>query len=124
MISVRVQSRRHRVDDGSERETLGALSFELSSGKHALIVNCGAPQGPSPEWRRVARATAANSTVTVNDTSSAKFLDSRFAERYLDGPPLSGPKTGVGSLSSWQSFGRATRWQRPDLTAHDSEPSS
>jgi len=38
MISVRVQSRRHRVDDGSERETLGALSFELRAGETVALL--------------------------------------------------------------------------------------
>lgn len=51
----------------------GTLSFEMSHGRERLIVNCGAYDGPSPEWRLVARATAAHSTLVVADTNSAEI---------------------------------------------------
>ncbi len=62
----------------------GALSFELSSGKNRIIVNCGSRSGPSDPWRTALAATAAHSTLTVNDTSSASFA--------LDGALRSGPE--------------------------------
>ncbi|MAN80562.1 MAG: heparinase [Magnetovibrio sp.] len=48
----------------------GALSFELSSGRHRLVVNCGAHPDETTEWARVLRSTAAHSTLTVNDTDA------------------------------------------------------
>jgi uncharacterized heparinase superfamily protein len=53
----------------------GTLSFEMSHGRERLIVNCGAYHGPSAEWRAVARATAAHSTLIVADTNSAEIRD-------------------------------------------------
>lgn len=62
----------------------GCLSFELSSGSHRMVVNCGAPLG-GDEARRAARATAAHSTATLGDTSSARFLAAQgwWPERLL-----------------------------------------
>jgi uncharacterized heparinase superfamily protein len=52
----------------------GTLSFEMSHGRERLVVNCGAYHGPSAEWRGVARATAAHSTLVVADTNSAEIV--------------------------------------------------
>ncbi|MEQ8195265.1 MAG: heparinase II/III family protein [Rhodospirillales bacterium] len=49
------------------------LSFELSVGKERLIVNCGAFTGTDPAWRQALRATAAHSTLTVNDTNALEL---------------------------------------------------
>ncbi|HUJ99777.1 MAG TPA: heparinase II/III family protein [Stellaceae bacterium] len=51
----------------------GTLSFEMSHGRERLIVNCGGYRGSSAEWRAVARATAAHSTLIVADTNSAEI---------------------------------------------------
>ncbi|MCR4376782.1 MAG: heparinase II/III family protein [Rhodospirillales bacterium] len=51
----------------------GTLSFEMSVGAHRLVVNCGARPGEADPWRTALAATAAHSTLTVNDTSSAAF---------------------------------------------------
>ncbi|HXR86594.1 MAG TPA: heparinase II/III family protein [Stellaceae bacterium] len=51
----------------------GVLAFEMSYGRERLIVNCGAYDGPSPEWRGAMRATAAHSTLIAADTSSVEF---------------------------------------------------
>ncbi|MBM3484374.1 MAG: hypothetical protein FJX66_13880 [Alphaproteobacteria bacterium] len=53
----------------------GTLSFELSVGKERLIVNCGAWRGADARWGQVLRATAAHSTLTVDDTNSTVVLD-------------------------------------------------
>jgi uncharacterized heparinase superfamily protein len=53
----------------------GTLSFELSAGKERLIVNCGAWRGDDDAWRKALRATAAHSTLTVNDTNSCELFD-------------------------------------------------
>jgi len=52
----------------------GALSFELSVGKERIITNCGAYVGSNDKWVDVQRATAAHSTVTVEDFNSAEVL--------------------------------------------------
>jgi uncharacterized heparinase superfamily protein len=55
-------------------------------------------------WRQVARATAAHSTVTFNDTSSARFLESAAFKRVLGGSPMLGGPEHVS----------VTREDRPD----------
>jgi uncharacterized heparinase superfamily protein len=50
----------------------GTLSFEMSLGRHRLIVNCGChPAGH--RWSRAYRASAAHSTLVINDTNSSKI---------------------------------------------------
>lgn len=51
----------------------GTLSFEMSVGKERMIVNCGAYAGSNPEWRLAQRATAAHSTLTVDDVHSSEL---------------------------------------------------
>ena len=51
--------------------------------QHRLVVNCGLPAVNRENWRQVARATAAHSTVTFNDTSSCRFLESGSFRRLL-----------------------------------------
>ena len=45
----------------------GTLSFEMSVGEQRIVVNCGAYDGMDDDWRLAQRATAAHSTVTVDD---------------------------------------------------------
>jgi uncharacterized heparinase superfamily protein len=66
----------------------GCLSFELSWKQHRLVVNCGLPSMNKENWRQVARATAAHSTVTLNDKSSCHFLESGSVRRLLAGAPI------------------------------------
>ena len=75
----------------SESAHAGCLSFELSDNGEKLIMNCGAPVAGQEVRRPMARATAAHSTLIVNDRSSCRFVpyDER---RYPSGEPmLSGP---------------------------------
>lgn len=75
--------------DLSNHAHAGCLSFEMSSGKHRFIVNCGVDTYGADEFRMLARATAAHSTATLNDASSARFsTPTRLAE--LIGTPLTG----------------------------------
>ncbi|HXV29738.1 MAG TPA: heparinase II/III family protein, partial [Sinorhizobium sp.] len=69
--------RAHSVDL-SRTAHAGCLSFEMSSGKNRFIINSGAPKFAGERFRQMARATAAHSTVTVNDTSSCRFSKSLF----------------------------------------------
>lgn len=51
----------------------GCLAFEFSSGAQRIVVNCGTSRYGSAELRLAARSTAAHSTVTLDDRSSAAF---------------------------------------------------
>ena len=64
----------------------GTLSFEMSVGKERLVVNCGAALADPSEWRRVQRATAAHSTLSLADTNSSEILDGA-AGRWLGRRP-------------------------------------
>ena len=67
----------------------GCLSFEFSTPRHGLlIVNCGMPPTARDDWRHVARATPAHSTVTLNGASSARFVTSPTLRHLLGGAPL------------------------------------
>jgi len=69
----------------------GCLSFEFSSPKQSLlVVNCGMPATGRENWRQLARATPAHSTVTFNDTSSARFVEAAAFRRVLGGSPMLG----------------------------------
>ncbi len=52
----------------------GIGSFEFSVGADRLIVNCGGYDGTDPAWSRAVRATAAHSTVTVDDINACELL--------------------------------------------------
>lgn len=68
----------------------GCLSFEMSSGADRFIINAGIdPYGPA-DYGFLARATAAHSTATLNDTSSGKFQkkNGRSKVSLLSGPTV------------------------------------
>jgi uncharacterized heparinase superfamily protein len=67
----------------------GACAFELSSGNDRIVVNCGAGGLTHQSWNWALRATAAHSTLTLADTSSAQILPVGWA-RDLLGPRLTG----------------------------------
>jgi uncharacterized heparinase superfamily protein len=86
----------------------GCLAFEFSTAKHnLLIVNCGVPPTAREEWRQLARATSAHSTVTFNDTSSARFVTAPTFRRVLGGAPMLGGPSRV----------TVTRDDQPDALA-------
>lgn len=77
----------------SEEAHAGCLSFELSSGAARIVVNCGAPAPEAaPRWRALARTTAAHSTLTLEDTSSCRFVSGGGLARLIGTPILSGPE--------------------------------
>lgn len=49
------------------------LAFELTSGRRALIVNCGSGAGFGAEWRRAGRATPSHSTLCIRGFSSSRL---------------------------------------------------
>jgi uncharacterized heparinase superfamily protein len=97
----------------SQEAHAGCLAFELSRKQHRLVVNCGLPSMNRETWRQVARATAAHSTVTLNDKSSCRFLESSAFRRLLWGVPIIGGPRDV----------KAAREDTPDgvvlQTSHD-----
>jgi len=64
----------------------GCLSFEMSAGAQRIIVNCGAQAGHGEQWEAL-RATAAHSTLTLADSSSAMILPQGLLRRLL-GPRM------------------------------------
>jgi uncharacterized heparinase superfamily protein len=75
----------------SQEAHAGCLSFELSSNDHRIVINCGMPTYNRESWREVARATAAHSTVTFNDTSSCRFRRGSSFRKLLGVPVMDGP---------------------------------
>lgn len=69
----------------------GCLSFEFSSGRNRLVVNCGAPALSQEEWRPLARQTAAHSTATIEDASSCRFISGGWAMKLCGTPIWDGP---------------------------------
>jgi uncharacterized heparinase superfamily protein len=69
--------------DLSSTAHAGSLSFEMSSGRHRFIVNCGAPKAASRSYHTLARSTAAHSAVTLDETSSSRIARSKLAGAIL-----------------------------------------
>ncbi|MBO6717260.1 MAG: heparinase II/III family protein [Rhizobiaceae bacterium] len=78
--------------DVSHQAHAGCLSFEMSSGRHRFIVNCGVDSYGAEEFRPLARATAAHSTATLNDTSSARFTTTAQLTDLIGTPLIGGPQ--------------------------------
>ncbi len=76
----------------SRSANAGCLSFELSSGRHRYVVNAGIDTYGPPEYRLLARATAAHSTATLNDTSSCRFASHDWLKDLLGTPMVAGPR--------------------------------
>jgi uncharacterized heparinase superfamily protein len=64
-----------------------ALAFELSTPSGRLVVNCGWHTDQPSSWREAVRATAAHSTLTLDETSSARLFRPGW-RRDLLGPRL------------------------------------
>ncbi|TNE60112.1 MAG: hypothetical protein EP340_00645 [Alphaproteobacteria bacterium] len=82
----------------------GCLSFEMSSGRHRLITNCGAMLVKGPSWRQAMRATAAHSTLGLSQASSADFVTGTWTRNLL-GPRISGGPTIVESTRHEKDLG-------------------
>ena len=78
----------------------GCLSFEMSVGRQRLIINCGVPVPSAGPLRRLARTTAAHSTVSLNDTSSCRFLTRSWIGDWLGEAIVAGPtRVDVGAAA-------------------------
>jgi uncharacterized heparinase superfamily protein len=97
----------------SQEAHAGCLSFELSAKQNRLVVNCGLPAMNRENWRQVARATAAHSTVTFNEQSSCRFFEAGALRHLLWGVPIIGGPRNV----------KINREEKPDGvvldTSHD-----
>ena len=76
----------------SDMANAGCLSFEMSSGRHQFIVNSGIDSFGDEVFRPLARATAAHSTATINDTSQARFALPAGWDEWIGTPLISGPQ--------------------------------
>ena len=65
------------------------LSFELTSGRRPLIVNCGSGASFGREWRRAGRATPSHSVLCLDKFSSARLGET--APNNLSEPLVAGP---------------------------------
>ena len=82
----------------------GCLSFEFSLDRERVIINCGSPGVNRPSLNASARATAAHSTLTLDDVSSCAFgaqtgLRSWFGDEVIAGPqqvPVHRDETAAG----------------------------
>lgn len=64
------------------------LAFELTSGRRAMIVNCGSGAVFGADWRRAGRATPSHSTLCLHGHSSARLasVSSTGPEPLIDAP--------------------------------------
>lgn len=76
----------------SHRAHAGCLSFELSSARQRFIVNCGVDEYGDDAFRPLARATAAHSTATLDDTSQARFAFREQVSELIGTPLIGGPR--------------------------------
>lgn len=76
----------------SQQANAGTLAFEMSSGRNCYIVNAGVDNfGPS-DFNTLARATAAHSTATINDSSSSRFITTGWIKNLVGSPIYDGPR--------------------------------
>lgn len=69
----------------------GCLAFEMCSGAQRMVVNCGAALMADRKWDVLLRSTAAHSTLTLKDTSSAFVLIGGRYARLLGPRLIAGP---------------------------------
>ena len=69
----------------------GCLSFEMSTGAHAMFVNGGAPGPVDEKWRAASRATASHCALCLNSKSSSRLVRNRILESLVGSPPIRFP---------------------------------
>lgn len=75
----------------SQEAHAGCLALEFSAGGQRIVVNCGIPEINKEQWRQVARATPAHSTVTFNNASSCRFREEGAFRQLIGVPIIDGP---------------------------------
>ena len=86
----------------------GTLSFELTSGATRFITNCGVSQIDRSKYIHFARATAAHSTVTVEDTSSSRYAGESRLHQMLPSSLVHAPSNVSSSRQSLDGFNQVT----------------
>lgn len=84
--SVVVDASAPPARNASQAAHASTLAFELTSGRRALIVNCGSGAPFGAEWRRAGRATPSHSTLSIDGTSSAKLTRQGGLELLTSAP--------------------------------------
>lgn len=69
----------------------GCLSFEMSSGKYPVFINCGAPGPADQDWRAATRATASHNTLCLGGRSSSRLVLHDLLETIVGSPPIRFP---------------------------------
>ena len=64
-------------NQNDNRQYAGSLSFEMSVGRDRLIVNCGPSLIRNKEWEKALSASAAHSTLVLNNTNSSSYKKNR-----------------------------------------------
>jgi uncharacterized heparinase superfamily protein len=76
----------------------GLLSFEFSVGRERIIVNCGAAPEGDAAWHQALAATAAHSTLTLEDTNAYDVLAGGLGRRPLEVKAQRFEQDGVQSI--------------------------
>jgi uncharacterized heparinase superfamily protein len=84
----------------------GTLAFELAAGGQRIIVNCGWDSLQPNSWREAVRATAAHSTLTLEETSSARLVPSGWrrkllGHRFEDQPGMVVARRNEENIGTW-----------------------
>lgn len=88
---------------GSEKGHIAPLSFEMSSGRYPLIVNCGSAAHLGVEWETPCRGPAAHSTLTVAERAPGSFQgkDGTHARRIAKGAKVVDRRTDRDMSGIW-----------------------
>jgi len=81
-----------------------ALAFELCTAGGRLVVNCGWHDDQPASWREAVRATAAHSTLILDETSSARLFPPGW-RRDLLGPRLATAPASVTARRNEEEMG-------------------
>jgi uncharacterized heparinase superfamily protein len=101
----------------------GFCAIEFSVGGQRIVVNCGAGGRSHRGWNKALRATAAHSTLTLADTSSAQILADGLACDLL-GPRLTGgpqdnPSRRSETAQGWTVEASHDAWARQFGVRHE-----
>ena len=101
----------------------GCLSFEFSTAAQRIVVNCGAPADAQAGWDSALRATAAHSTVSLDDTSSGWVLPPGRTRNLIGARLFGGPDNVVTSRletpQGWCVEARHDGYQREFGIVHE-----
>jgi len=83
---------------------LAPLALEMSTPKGPLFVNCGWNIGQPEQWRQPMRATAAHSTLILDNADTGKLLESGLSAKLL-GAAIAKDADGVSCTRNEQETG-------------------